>query len=176
MKRFVVCVAVIACLFACKKNETTAAPDTTTASTASVSDTAATTSSTEATTAASETQGDPCAFFTVNEATAAFGQPMQLGQQSNKSCEIVSVDRTTNAVTLNYGISDSPVMYDAMSPGGKQLTGIGDKAVWASTAKQLIALKGKRELRLAIIGAGYVDDGTVRPKAEEIAKKIVDRM
>ena len=179
MKRFVVCVAIAACLFGCKKNETeTAAPATATAATASASDTAATdTSSTQATDAtATDAQGDPCAFFTVADATAAFGQPMQAGPQSNKSCEIMSVDRNTNAVTLNYRISDSPVMYDAMSPGGTQLSGIGDKAVWATSAKQLIALKGKRELRLAIIGLGYVDDAKVRPKAEEIAKKIVAQM
>ena len=177
MKHFVVSVAVIACLFGCKKNET-AAPDTATAARASASTTATTdTASTEATQGtATEAQGDPCAFFSVADATAAFGQPMQAGQQSNQSCEIMSVDRSANAVTLNYRISDSPVMYDAMSPGGTQLSGIGDKAVWATSAKQLIALKGKRELRLAIIGLGYVDDAKVRPKAEEIAKTIVAKM
>jgi hypothetical protein len=172
MRRLAIITTVVLSLLACAKTET--APEA--AKPANTNTTATTASVEEVATPSGQVMGEPCSMFTVADATAAFGQPMQAGQQSNNSCEIMSVDRAANAVTLNYRISDSPVMYAAMSASGTQVTGLGEKALWVPNAKQLIVLKGGRELQLAIIGTSYVDDAKVRPKAEEIAKKIVAQM
>lgn len=128
------------------------------------------------TTAAPASAGtsNPCALATVADATTAMHVASLPGKphngRSGASCRYYSPDHTKNVFVQIVQAGD---MIGAAQLGGKAVSGIGDKAVWA--AGSMFVQKGGQTVQVGLyLNAGSMQkmDAAIVPLAKTVAGRM----
>ncbi len=122
---------------------------------------------------------EPCELVPADRLSELAGVPLQEGKatQNNPSSAICTYDRQKGDVLPGVGIEVSTGEVERLFesktviPGGQPVEGVGEKAVWYDTLKQLHVLEGKHVLTVT-----HPDAKLGREGAQKVAQEVLQKL